>query len=169
MPETLAEIGEYAFYGTGLEGLTIPDTVISIGGYVFANCKALISITLPQSITIIKSSTFSGCENLEGVIIPDNVSIIENNAFLNCKSIVKIDLGENVKSIGDNAFKGCSNLKTIIIRNGDISALTTLGSNAIASTHSSLCIIVPQDALKAYKEAANWSSYVNNIACLRRN
>ena len=163
LPETLAEIGEYAFYGTGLEGLTIPDTVISIGGYVFANCKALISITLPQSITIIKSSTFSGCENLEGVIIPDNVSIIENNAFLNCKSIVKIDLGENVKSIGDNAFKGCSNLKTIIIRNGDISALTTLGSNAIASTHSSLCIIVPQDALKAYKEAANWSSYVSKI------
>ena len=163
LPETLTEIGEYAFYGSGLEGITIPNTVTSIGGYAFANCKALISITLPQSITIIKSSTFSGCEKLKDVVIPDSVTAIESSAFFGCKSIVKIDISENVKSIGDNAFKGCSKLKIVEIANGNITDLTALGSNVFSGTHSSLCIIVPQDALKAYKEAANWSSYASKI------
>lgn len=163
LPETLTEIGNYAFYGSGLEQITIPDSVTSIGGYVFANCKSLISVTLPQSITIIKSSTFSGCEKLKDVVIPDSVTAIESSAFLGCKSIVKIDISENVKSIGDNAFKGCSKLKIVEIANGNITELTALGSNVFRDTHSSLCIIVPQDALKAYKEAANWSSYASKI------
>ena len=163
LPETLTEIGDYAFYGTGIEGITIPNTVTSIGGYAFANCKTLLSVTLPQSITIIKSSMFSGCENLKDVVIPDSVTTIESSAFLGCKSIVKIDISENVKSIGDNAFKGCSKLKIVEIANGNITDLTALGSNVFSDTHSSLCIIVPQDALKAYKEATNWSSYASKI------
>ena len=163
LPETLTEIGGYAFYSSGLEGIIIPDSVTSIGSYVFANCEALFSITLPQSITIIKSSMFSGCEKLKDVIIPDSVTTVESSAFLGCKSIVKIDISEKVKSIGDNAFKGCSKLKIVKIANGNITAFTALGSNVFSDTHSSLCIIVPQDALKAYKEAANWSSYVSKI------
>ena len=164
LPETLTEIGDNAFFGcSSLKEIIIPNSVTSIGGYAFENCKALLSVTLPQSITIIKNSTFSGCENLKDVVIPDNVTAIESSAFLGCKSIVKIDISENVKSIGDNAFKGCSKLKIVKIANGNITDLTVLGSNVFSNTHSSLCFIVPQDALKAYKEAANWSSYASKI------
>ena len=69
----------------------------------------------------------------------------------------------SVTSIGDGAFQGCSYLKNVQITNGDVTNLTALGKDGFLGTHSSLCIIVPQDALKAYKEAANWSSYASKI------
>ena len=69
----------------------------------------------------------------------------------------------SVTSIGASAFQGCSYLKIVHITNGDVTNLTALGKDAFSGAHSSLCIIVPQDALKAYKEATNWSSYANKI------
>lgn len=39
-------IGRYAFSGTGLESLILPQSVVGIGDYAFANCKFLSSITI---------------------------------------------------------------------------------------------------------------------------
>ena len=38
IPPTLRYIHDYAFSGTGIKNMTIPDTVIYIGHSVFENC-----------------------------------------------------------------------------------------------------------------------------------
>ena len=44
--------------------MTIPEGVVEIGSWAFANCKTIKSITIPESVTTIGSQAFAGCTNL---------------------------------------------------------------------------------------------------------
>lgn len=48
-PSTLTRIEDYAFYNSGIDELVIPESVTFIGGYAFAYCNNLVSVTLPTS------------------------------------------------------------------------------------------------------------------------
>ena len=61
--------------------LVIPDSVMSIGNYLFYGCSGLTSVTIPQNVTTIGNSAFYGCSNLPFVSIPDNVTSIGSDAF----------------------------------------------------------------------------------------
>ncbi len=69
-------------------GITIPDTVTSIGASAFSNCRSLTSVTIGYGVTSIEDGAFRDCSNLTSIIIPDSVT-----------------------SIGIFVFKGCSSLK----------------------------------------------------------
>ena len=49
---------------------TIPDSVTSIGESAFSGCEALTSVTIPDSVTSIGDWAFSGCKSLTSVTIP---------------------------------------------------------------------------------------------------
>jgi len=105
-----------AFYNcTGLQSITIPDSVTSIGDDAFYYCTSLTSITIPDSVTSIGSSAFSGCSSLTSITIPDGVTSIGSYAFRSCKSLTSITLPDSVTSIGSSAFSGCSSLESITI------------------------------------------------------
>ena len=88
MPESLVEIGEYAFANCiRLVNISIPDGVTSIGEGAFALCTKLSSVTLPENLTAISFQTFDGCTSLTSVYIPSSVSFIECEAFYNCTSL----------------------------------------------------------------------------------
>lgn len=54
-----------AFYNcASLTSITIPDTVTSIGSSTFADCSSLVSITIPNGVTSIRSYVFNGCARL---------------------------------------------------------------------------------------------------------
>lgn len=55
-------------------------SVITIGASAFANCKRLTEITVPKSVTEIKSSAFYR-SGLNKIILPDTLRVIEHNAF----------------------------------------------------------------------------------------
>ena len=156
-------ISANAFYGcTMIESLTLNEGITTIYDKAFYNCKALKSMVLPSSVTEVGSYAFYGCSNMASIKL-SNLTKISDYAFQGCSSLTGVTLPETLTEIGSNAFKGCSKLKIVEIANGNITDLTVLGSNVFSNTHSSLCIIVPQDALKAYKEAASWSSYASKI------
>ena len=70
MPDSVREIGEWAFYGCGeLKSIKIPDDVQKIASMTFAECKGL-TINIPASVTDIDSDAFENAVDLT-VITPE--------------------------------------------------------------------------------------------------
>ena len=76
-----------SFAPAGLAEYTIPDSVTTIGDWVFQNCSSLTSVTIPDSVTTIGEGAFSGCSSLTSVTIPDSVTTIRAAAFVNCSNL----------------------------------------------------------------------------------
>lgn len=111
IPESVTEIGECAFSGSGLNSVHIPDGVTSIGNSVFAY-TGLNSVHIPDSVTSIGDSAFA-CTGLNSVHIPDGVINIGKSAFKN-SSLESVHIPDSVTSIGEEAFD-CQALKSVTI------------------------------------------------------
>ena len=72
-------------------------------------------ITLPESMTVISSSAFSGCSKLERVVIPESVRRIEKAAFMSCAKLAEIKLPERLDELGTEAFSYCNSLTSVVI------------------------------------------------------
>ena len=112
LPSSVTQIGEGAFYQSGLTTITIPKKVTfktnkltTIEASLFEGCKKLTAITLPGSITKIKKQAFKG-SGLTAITIPGQVTAIEEEAFANCKGLKEITFtGSQLTGIGSNAFR----------------------------------------------------------------
>ena len=67
LPESITFIGIWAFAGTSLTTIEIPEHVTTIAYQAFTGCKQLESINLPHSLGIIASYAFSDCPNLNTI------------------------------------------------------------------------------------------------------
>ena len=93
-------IGKYAFYGCSyspkldghLEGVTIPEGVVTIGEYAFADCFYLEDVTIPEGVTAIGEYAFRNCSKLEGVTIPESVTAIGQYAFQWCGGLKRVHI-----------------------------------------------------------------------------
>lgn len=129
------------FAGSNIKNVIITNGITSLGEHLFYECDAMTSVTIPESITSIKSSAFGRAENLKEVYTN------------NIKSWVKIDFQSNplehgakllvsnqtndeivipngVESIENRAFYGCGN-KTIVISKD----VTNIGHSAFDSQY----------------------------------
>ena len=95
-----------------MTSITIPNSVTSIGNSAFSGCTSLTSITIPNSVTSIGPVAFGYCSSLTSITIPNSVTSIGNYAFEYCSSLTSITIPNSVTSIGGHAFYGCSKLTT---------------------------------------------------------
>ena len=144
IPDSVTTIGESAFSGcTNLETITIPKNakfdstyggtfsdcinlknvkfsngIEKIPDYLFyksSNLNSLTSITIPDSVTSIGYSAFSGCTGLTSITVPDSVTSIGGLAFYGCTGLTSITIPDSVTYVGYDAFSDCTNLETITI------------------------------------------------------
>ena len=108
-------IGEYAFAGTKISAISIPQSVETIHDYAFSNCSALENIEIGNSVKTIGNYAFTKCGKLSTVSIPGNVETIGSYAFSNCSVLGNIEIGSGVKTIGNYAFSDCTALKDVEI------------------------------------------------------
>ena len=91
-------------------------SVTSIGKYVFYECDALTSITIPDSVTSIGYAAFYECSALPSITIPDSVTNIADGAFAFCSRLTSIEIPDSATSIGDLAFNFCESLTSITFK-----------------------------------------------------
>ena len=124
----------------GFKDTTIPNSVTSIGSSAFSGCSGLTSITIPNSVTSIGNSAFSGCSGLTSITIPNSVTSIGNDAFFVCSGLTSITIPNSVTSIGNYAFSGCSGLTSVTFGN----SVTTIGGSAFSGCSGLTSLTIPQ-------------------------
>ena len=125
----------------GLVSVAIPNSVTSIGLYAFMGCSNLSSIEIPNSVVYIDDLTFHGCSALISVTIPNSVTSIGHGAFENCTGLASVTIPNSVTFIGAEAFCGCSNLATIEIPNS-VTSINYLAFGGCTNLSSITCLAV---------------------------
>lgn len=150
LPADLTAIPNDCFVASGLESITIPSKVKTIGTYAFYNCSRLESVTIPNSVTSmgenafarsgIKSISFSSncsvipdwcclqCSNLTDVTLPYGVRELKRGAFQNCTSLTSITMPGSMRTIGDVVFSFDAKLTTVNLNSG----LQSIGNTPFA-------------------------------------
>ena len=72
---------------------------------------------LPEGLTGIGSSAFSGCTGLSAVSLPEGLTGIGSYAFSGCTGLSAVSLPEGLTGIGSSAFSGCTGLTEITVKN----------------------------------------------------
>lgn len=106
---------EGAFEYSGLESVTVPDSVKYIGENSFAGCGQLKRAVLPDKLREIRENTFRWCNSLREVVFPRELETVRISAFEGCGDLQTVDLPEGVISIEEGAFAGCKKLESIYI------------------------------------------------------
>jgi len=78
-----------------------PVTVIDKLAFNYAN---IISLTMGNNVTTIRSSAFSDCNKLTSVDLGRNLTSIGDNAFNGCDILSKVTISDNIESIKSNSF-----------------------------------------------------------------
>lgn len=169
----------------GCKNSIIPNTIVSIGIQSFADCKELLSIQLPNSVTDIGECAFAGSglnyitipssvifiryaafqnTHLKAITIPKSVKTIESVAFSGNDSLTTIYLEDGVGLIYNNAFVSCKNLKDVYCYSEDVPL--TKGDDIFGGFYQDATLHVPQKAIDNYKNMAAWSRQFKNIVSI---
>lgn len=118
LPEGLTDLGEFysvdgkvtpMFYGSPLESIDIPKSVVNIGDGCFFGCKNLQAINIPKDshLEVVGSACFGRCNKLESISFPK--SLKEFRGYLE-----KEPVNGEVKVFG-GTFLECKNLRSVFI------------------------------------------------------
>ena len=118
----------------------IPDGVTSIGESAFSGNDALAVIFIPDSVTSLGRYAFANCTNLASLEIPDSVTSIEHGLFSGCTELTKVTFPDGIEEIGYAMFYGCSSLKEVKIPD----SVTVIGDSSFFCCTSLTSINIPR-------------------------
>ena len=149
IPEGVASIGKYAFYGNAtLQSVTLPSSVTAIGEYAFGECENIRSVNISDlgkwcaiDFGNEKSNPLSaeGSLYLNGELVSEialsGVESISARAFINYKKITSLTADNKLQRIGEEAFRNCSALTTATLGESieEIGARAFMGCSALQS------------------------------------
>ena len=157
LPDTITEIGDFAFAKSSITNINMPDGLKIIGHNAFENTN-LQSIDL-HNVTTIGERAFYGCTTLISDLDLSNVTGLGNYVFartgvkqvtysnylttvptgtFKSSSLRNITLDDRVTSIGDNAFNG-ANLHDLVLP----SKLVSIGAGAFGFNDNLFNVTLP--------------------------
>lgn len=149
----------YAIYKMrGAKRVILPNTFARINDYAFADSD-IVSIDIPNSVTIIGNEAFSYCSNLTSVVIPDSVTRFGDMVFHRCGNLTRVVIGDGVTSIGSDAFSGCDSLTSVVI--GD--SVTEVGSYAFEYCASLTSVVIPNSVKTIYRGAFSGCNNLSQV------
>ena len=105
----VTKIGNSAFEWSSVLDIELPESITEIGEYAFYHCSNIMSIELPDGLTMIGESAFEWCISLASIEIPEGVKKIEWSTFYCCEDLTEAKIPEETEIV-ENAFDGCDSL-----------------------------------------------------------
>lgn len=139
--------------------ITIPNTVVEIGDYAFANCNNLVQFAIPEGIIKLGSNVFAGCINLENIIITDSVTELGYSVFKDCTKLKDIIIPNTVTTMGESLFYGCTNLKSVVLPTN----ITKIGSYDFYKCNNIETIIIPENVVEIGNNAFDGCNSLRKI------
>ena len=107
IPEGVEKIADNAFKeNTEITEVICPESLREIGNYAFKGCINLQKIEFNEGLDSIGVGAFEDNKAIERVVFPNSLEKIGNKAFKGCMNLYEIDLNEYLVAIGYDAFKG---------------------------------------------------------------
>lgn len=126
----VSDFGFNSYFGHdtpyALLSVTLPNTITTIGEEAFVGCPNLESINFPASLTSIGRRAFSGCE-LKEVVLPNGITEIAESAF-EMNTLTKLVLPDTLVSIGYRAFQSCGMTEVVMPKSVQFIAEDAFGS-----------------------------------------
>jgi hypothetical protein len=114
IPNGVTSIGDFAFVGSAIISVNIPNSVTTIEGSAFYLSSDMTSVTIGNSVTSIGASAFQGSD-LRSVIIPNSVASIGDDAFRGANALASVRFLGNAPAVGTNAFLGVASGATAYV------------------------------------------------------
>ncbi len=105
IPDSVREIGAFAFYGCVYTYTDRATAQQMTGGMDY--------LVIGSGVSVIGEQAFSGLSSLRGVTLGSSVTSIGDKAFYKCSALVAVDFDPALVSIGEKAFYRCSALEEI--------------------------------------------------------
>ncbi len=134
-------IGQYAFYGTNIINIQLPEYVDSIGNEAFAFCQTRNKVDLPAKLKYIGEYAFRSCY-ADTISVPCKDAFVGQSAFYNCynlkhvdynvanaseiylfyknNSLQSVNIGADVKRLPYGIFASCGQLSKINFEESDL-------------------------------------------------
>ena len=126
-------------HSNSLKKIYIGNSVTSIRQNAFANCYALLNLTIFEGITSIDQQAFVNCHGITALTIPDSVTSIGAAAFAGCLSLTALSLSYGVTSIGQGAFSSSYVLNNLTIPD----SVTSIGQQTFSSSYVLTNLTIP--------------------------
>ena len=114
---TVTEIGDYAFSGSGVTSVSMPNTVKTIDKYAFYLCYGLTNVEMSSQIEYIGYMAFGSC-GITSIRLPNTLMSIGEEAFSKSQ-LESIEIPASVEVIGNMAFAHTVNMSVINVDAGN--------------------------------------------------
>ena len=159
IPDTVTTLGSYVFYNcTALESVYVGNGVVKLANYAFSGCTALTDIELGNAIADIGSYAFANT-GITSIVIPDSVKSMGSSVFSGCNSLTDITIGNGMRTITKSLFNGCNSVKNITLSEG----ITSIDSNAFSNCSSVERIVLPDSIISIGSYAFSYCSSLKEI------
>lgn len=131
---------------SGCQNTTIPNSVTSIAQSAFSGCSALTSITIPSSVTTIENYAFGECSALASIMVEEGNPVYDSRD--NCNAIIKTAENELIL--------GCQN--TVIPNN-----IISIGFGAFLGCSNLKSLSIPNSVLFIGQSAFSGCSSLTSL------
>ena len=143
----VVNIDEAFLYNHDVVSVEIPDTITELGNSTFSGCHSLTTVVLPSELTTIRDNAFENCTKLSEISFPDSLTTIGAYAFKNCASLKRMKISKILTTIYDGAFLN-SGIETLDFEEG----IQYIGTSVFAATKIKT-VVLPKSVKKIEMDA----------------
>ena len=123
------KVGQQAFYGTAYQEKTrASGGCISIGSLLYRCFAETETFEVSEFYIAISADAFAHNRTCQEIILPDSITEIGDGAFYDCRALKTVVIPDSVTKLGSGVFVNCKALESVTLGSG----LTDVGSDLFA-------------------------------------